>query len=213
MKPFPVRRGLAATLAIALLVAPLPAVAQEAPKPAAPSAAVEGAPGGLASIEAWLRDEQGEHLVGASFLLVSLDGRVPPVSAVTDRLGRVTLRQLSYGYYRYSVEAAGGVYLGNRILLVPPDRGVDIEVDLTPFLPEDEKLGLSRTDPVPGTDKVPVGVARLLERTGPTGLAWFQTGKGVAVIVGAGVLLVGAMIALTDSGSQTTAVSPSSPSR
>ena len=212
MEPSPVRRGLAAALAIALLVAPLPAAAQQAPKPDPPPAA-GATPPGRASIEAWLRDEQGERLVGARFFLVLLDGRAPPVSAVTDRLGRVTLRQLSYGYYRYGVETTEGVYLGSRILLVPPDRGVDVEIDLTPFLPEDDKLGLSRTDPVPGTDKLPVGVARLLEDTGPKGLAWFQTGKGVAVNVGGGILLVGAMIALTDPGSGTDSVSPSSPAR
>lgn len=212
MKRPPLRRTLASALVIALLAAPFPATAREATKKDAPPAAGETPPG-RATVVGWIRDEQGEDLPGARFILAPLEGQSALVSEVTDRFGEFKLRQLSYGYYRYGVETAAGLYLGSRILLVPPDRLVEIEIDLSPFLPEDEKLGLSKTDPVPGTDKIPVGVARLFEETGPKGLAWFQTGKGVAVLVGAGVLLVGALIVLTDTSSEETSVSPSSPSR
>ena len=212
MKSPPLHRALAAALVIALLAAPLPAAAQEAAKKDAPPAAGE-VPPGRATIVGWIRDEQGEDLPGARFILAPLEGQSALISEVSDRFGEFKLRQLSYGYYRYGVETAAGIYLGSRILLVPPDRLVEIEIDLSPFLPEDEKLGLSKTDPVPGTDRIPIGVARLFEDTGPKGLAWFQTGKGVAVVVGAGVLLVGAVIVLTDTSSEETSASPSSPSR
>ena len=212
MEPSPLRRGLAAALVLALLIAPLPAAAEEAPKKDAPPA-VGAAAEGRSSILGWLRDEQGKDLAGARFLLTPIEGQAPPLSAVTDKFGEFALRKVRYGYYRYGIETTTGVYLGNRILLVPPEREVPIEIDLSPFLPEDDKLGLSRTDPVPGTDKVPVGVARLFEETGPKGLAWFQTGKGVAVIVGAGILLVGALIVFTSPDEETTSASPSTPSR
>lgn len=212
MEPTPVRRGLAAALAIALVAAPLPKAAQAAPKKAAPAAAAETPPG-RSSLIGWVSDEQGRHAVGVRFILTPLEGQAPPHSAVTDKRGEFELRLLSYGYYRFGIETPGGVYLGSRILLIPPERGMEEEFELSPFRPEDEKLGLSRTQPVPGTDKIPVGVARLVEDIGPRGLAWFRTGTGVAVIVGSGVLAVGAVILLTDSNTQTTPVSPSSPAR
>lgn len=202
---------LSATLILALLLAPLPALSQAPPPPQ--DSAATAAPPGRATILGSVRDEQGRDAAGARFLLVAMEGQAAPLSAVTNERGEFELKQLSYGYYRFGVETAGGAYLGNRILLVPPERTVEVELDLSPFLPEDEKGGLSRTDPVPGTDRTPVGVARLFEDTGPKGLAWFQTGKGVAVIVGAGVLLVGAVIALTDTESEETSVSASQPSR
>jgi hypothetical protein len=214
MSPSPLRRGLAAALVPALLIAPLPAAAQESAKKDAPPATAVTAEG-RSTIVFWIRDEQGKDAVGLRFFVTPMEGKASPLSApATDRFGESRLGKLSYGYYRYGVETPAGIYLGNRILLVPPEQEVAIEIDLSPFLPEDDKLGVSRTEPVPGTDKTPVGVARLHEETGPRGLAWFQTGKGVAVIVGAGVLLVGAVIALTDSGNtETSSASPSTPSR
>jgi hypothetical protein len=55
-----------------------------------------------------------------------------------------------------------------------------------------------------------VGVATLNESYGPTGWAWFRTGKGVAVLIGSGALLVGGIVALTDAEDEFI-VSPSQP--
>jgi hypothetical protein len=210
MIPCLLRRALAALLLPPLLAAPLPAAAQEPPRDPAPPAAT---PQGTSTIMTWVRDEQGKDLPGARVLLTAMEGKSPPLSSnPTDRFGECRLKNVSYGYYRYAVETPAGFYLGNRVLLVPPEREVAIEVDLGPFLPEDEKLGMSKTDPVPGTDKIPIGVARLKEDAGPKGLAWFQTGKGVAVLVGGGILIVAGVILLTDPDNQETSASPSTPS-
>jgi hypothetical protein len=212
MEPSLFRRGLSASLVLAFLTAPFPAAAQQPGKQDTPPPAGANVEG-RSSLSGWIRDDQKKDVGGARFILTPIEGKAPSLSEVTDSSGKFALRKLGYGYYRYGVETSAGVYLGNRILLIPPERDVKIEIDLSPFLPEDDKLGLSRTDPVPGTDKVPVGVARLFEDSGPKGLAWFQTGKGVAVIVGAGVLVVGAVIVFTDPGGETTSASPSTPSR
>jgi hypothetical protein len=55
-------------------------------------------------------------------------------------------------------------------------------------------------------------VARLKEDTGAKGLAWFRTGKGVAVVVGGGILIVAGVILLTNPDDTETSVSPSTPS-
>ncbi len=210
----PLRRALAALLVPALLFAPFPTAAAQSGPPAPPAgAAAAPAPQGKSSVVAWIRDRQGKDLPGARLLLAPMEGKSPAlVSNDTDRFGECRLKNVSYGYYRYGVETAEGAFLGSRILLVAPEREVPIEIDLTDFLPEDEKLGLSKTDPVPGTDKVPVGVARLKEDTGAKGLAWFRTGKGVAVVVGGGILIVAGVILLTNPDDTETSVSPSTPS-
>lgn len=211
----PLRRALAALLVPALLFAPFPAAAaqSEPPAPTAGAPAAAPAPQGKSSVVAWIRDRQGKDLSGARLLLAPMEGKSTAlVSNDTDRFGECRLKNVSYGYYRYGIETAEGTFLGNRILLVAPERELAIEIDLTDFLPEDERLGLSKTDPVPGTDKVPVGVARLKEESGAKGLAWFRTGKGVAVVVGGGILIVAGLILLTDPDDTETSVSPSTPS-
>ncbi len=186
MIPCLLRRTLAALLLPPLLAAPLPAAAQEAPRDATPAATT---PQGTSTVTTWVRDEQGKDLPGVRVLLAPMEGKGPALASnPTDRFGECQLRNVSYGYYRYGVETPAGTYLGSRVLLVPPEREVAIEIDLGPFLPEDEKLGLSKTDPVPGTDKIPIGVA------------------------GGGILAVAGVILLTDPGNGETTASPSAPS-
>jgi len=206
---FPGRQLIAAILALGLLQAPVPVLARAATEDA-PTEVVT--PAGRATIDLTVRDAQEKPVAGARFVLAPMSGDDPSRTVETDARGNAVIEEIGYGYYRYAVGTPEGPWVGNRILLVPPEKKVDVTVTLGPFLPEDEREGLSPQGGAPGLEGDAVGVARLLEKTGPRGLAWFESGKGVAVIVGAAVLMVGLVIALTDTGSEKVA-SPSQPSR
>lgn len=210
------RRLISFALVLALLPAPVPVLARPAEQaPAAEDAGAASGPAtptGRAELDVTVRDAEQDPVGDARFVLSPMEGGQPARSVQTDARGHAVIEDVSYGYYRYAVGTPQGPWVGNRVLLVPPEQKVDVTVTLGPFLPEDERAGLDPKAGAPGFDGEAIGVARLLEKTGPRGLAWFESGKGVAVIVGAAVLMVGLVIALTDTDSEEVA-SPSQPSR
>ena len=109
-----------------------------------------------------------------------------------------------HGLYDVSFSKDGQAWVGNRVLLVSPKKKQKANFQLGPFLPGDKAAGLEAGAPAPGTAIASTGVARLEEKTGPSGLAWFRTGKGVAVLIGGSALLVGAIIALGKNSSVST---------
>ena len=152
----------------------------------------------------------GSPAAGARVRIMLMDHPETAQEFTTDSNGRFGFEALVHGYYRIAVEHDGQVFAGNRILMVPPGREVEANFQLTEFDLQDDLLGLGPSTQVPGMAKAASGVARLEERIGPSGWAWFRTGKGVAVLVGGGALLVAALIALSESGNDNP-VSPINP--
>ncbi|MDQ7006452.1 MAG: carboxypeptidase-like regulatory domain-containing protein [Acidobacteriota bacterium] len=204
LRPF--RSPAAAVLAIGLLL--LPAIG--------PTAAEEGAagdrpgttaPAGKARLSGVLLDEQGQPVGGARVRLSPMLGETL-LETTTDASGTFRFENLGHGYYRVAFEVGGRGYPSNRILLIPPEEKIEVTFDLGGFLPEDRSLGLGPDRPAPLLDKTSAGVAHLREKIGPSGWAWFRTGRGVAVLIGGGTLFVAGLIALSDSSENV--VSPSS---
>ena len=168
--------------------------------------------GSKAEVKGVVRDEMDAAVPGARVVLSPLEAPERSVSATTDAGGRYAIPGLARGYYSVAVETAGKAYVGNRTLLIQPARDLRADFGLGPFLPEDAFLGLKEGAPVAALGQPAAGVARLHERSPNAGLAWLRTGKGVAVLIGGGVLAVGALIALADDDDEPSRpASPSNP--
>ncbi len=161
-------------------------------------------------LEAIFTDATGAPLPGLRVVLSIVDGD-GRFEAYSDPKGAILIEGLPYGYYKIAVERDGQAYPGNRVLLLPPGRTVEAEFELGAIQAADRRLEIREGDTDPLVGQKVAGTARLVEQLGPSGWAWFKTGKGVAVLVGGGALLVGGIIALSDDDSSNTPVSPSTP--
>lgn len=156
---------------------------------------------GSARLSGQLRDAAGKGLEGARVTLASVEPGAPPQTVLTGRGGSFSFSGLKSGYYTLNFEVDGAVFPSNRILMISPKRAHRADFRLGPTGPQDQLPGGSGPAPV---------MARLVERTGPTGLQWFTTGKGVAVLVGGVALSVAGLIAAT-SGEEERQASSSNP--
>lgn len=163
---------------------------------------------GKSSIVGQVLDEDGKAVSGGRVRLALMDSE-EVVEAEIQPDGSFLFENLRHGYYRLVFEVDRGAFPANRVLLVPPKEKVKTTFHLGGFLPEDRSLGFAPDQPAPLSSGKTRGVAHLVEKTGPGGWAWFGTGKGVAVLIGGGTLLVAGLIALTSA--EESIISPSSP--
>lgn len=192
----------AALLLASLLVLPasLPsALAQEGKEPG------HGALRGKIFLE-----DQKTPAAGATVRAVHLDTNETFEGPLTSADGKYEVTGLPYGYYNLIVETSDGLYLSNRILNVPPEKKVEASFALTESRPDEKEWWEAEPSRrVPGMDRPPDGVARIIERR-DTGSFW-KSGKGIAVIVGGGALIVGALVLTADSSSNEAPQSPTTP--
>lgn len=165
---------------------------------------------GEAELAGEITTADGSPAAGATVQIEPIKTPEATRRTTVDDRGGYQFANLVHGYYRIAVEYRGEVFAANRVLLVPPGREVEANFQLTGFELQDELIGLGPAREVAGMPGAVSGVARLEERIGPTGWAWFRTGKGVAVLVGGGALLVAGLIALSENDDQTSA-SPLNP--
>jgi hypothetical protein len=144
-----------------------------------------------------VHDTAGEPLAGVEVVLGTPEGAIVTRST-TDPDGEVHFEELHHGYYQVAFRRDGEAYAANRVLLVEPEEEHEATFELGGFTARARDLGLSAGDEVPLLGEPAAGVAKLDEAYGPTGWAWFRTGKGVAVLIGGGAMLVGGIVALTD---------------
>lgn len=163
---------------------------------------------GTSRVSGVLTDQQGNAIAGAKVVMGSLEKPGSAASTVTDQAGRYSLDGLTYGHYNVAFEVLGKGYPANRVLTVPPRRRVEANFQLGDFRPDDAQLGLTAGGKVALLDLPAAGIARLEERLGPSGWAWFSTGKGVAVLVAGGAAVVAGLIALS-SGDNNKSSNPS----
>lgn len=165
-----------------------------------PSPALASA-NGTSKLSGALRDPLGQPVGGATVVLKLMESEGIRLTASTDAGGDFKFEKLPYGHYQVMFEVAGKNYASNRVVTVPPRKKLKADFAVSPFLPEDESLGLKEGALLAGTTLPVAGVARMQEKTGPSGLAWFTTGKGVAVLVASGAAIVAGLIALSGSDS------------
>jgi len=144
-----------------------------------------------------INDTGGDPLEGVEVVLGTPEGEIITRGA-TDGEGEIRFEDLDHGYYQIAFRHGGEAYLSNRVLLLEPEEEHEVSFELGGFTARARDLGLAAGDEVPMLGEPAAGVAKLNEAYGPTGWAWFRTGKGVAVLIGGGALLVGGVVALTD---------------
>ncbi len=170
----------------------------------------EADPLGTSTIRGTVRDASGRPVAGLTVAAECMEEPGTIRRARTDDKGRYRLEGLRYGHWKLAFEGNDGAWPANRVLLVPPRKKVEANFTLGPARPEDEELGLRPGTKVPLAERPATGVAHLEEKLGPSGWAWFRTGKGVAVLLGGSALLVAGVIALAEDTNQVIA-SPSNP--
>lgn len=186
----------AVAFTLASLLATLPALAADATPSTDEKAATVASNSGTSVLSGKVKLADGHAAGGLTMTLAPLESRSGVVTAVVGADGTYKIEGLLHGLYDVSFSKDGQAWVGNRVLLVSPKKKQKANFQLGPFLPGDKTAGLEVGSPAPGTKIASTGVARLEERTGPSGLAWFRTGKGVAVLIGGSALIVGAIIAL-----------------
>lgn len=169
------------TAFVPAFLAALIAFAQVAPVLAAADAAGSLVSGRILS-------EAGQPVVGARVLAYHLSSEEVFEAGATDAKGAYEIGNLPYGYFDVAVETPQGLYVTDQVVNVPPAGKVVLTLNLYPYSEASTEEGRS----FPGTDSVPVGVARVQEK--PKGGDFWKSPKGIATIAGSAaavLLLVG----------------------
>jgi len=199
------RRALSAVTVLAVLI-PTVALGQEnAEDPAAVGDSVPRT--GL--LEGRVLDsESGKGTPGAQVFAHHLDTGMVFSAPPTDERGRYRIEGLPIGWFDLYVETPDGLFVANQVVNMPPRGEVDISLALTKFEDKPPSWGVGRRRDVPGVDTPSIGEARLDETA--RGKSFWKKPTGIALVAGGGALVILAIVASGDSGSETTA-SPSSP--
>ena len=120
--------------------------------------------------------------------------------------GRYRIIGLPQGHFDLVFESTEGIFLSNRVIVVPPSGKVTASFALTIKPRKREWWEPEPRRVIPGTDQKPDGVARIRERNRTK--SFWKSRKGIAVLVGSGTLVA---ILVFDTGDGRETASPSSP--
>jgi hypothetical protein len=108
--------------------------------------------------------ETQEPVQAARVYAVHLDTKQVFTSAPSTASGEYALTGLPFGYYDLAVETTDGLYLSNRVINAPAGERVEYSMVLGSPQPEDTEWWSAEPDRrIPGLDRVPDGVARIVE--------------------------------------------------
>lgn len=109
--------------------------------------------------------DKGTPIAGARVYAVHLDSKeVFSTSTPTNARGEYQITGLPFGYYDVAVETPEGLYLANRVINAPAGEKIEISLILGPPQPEDTEWWSAEPDRrIPGLERVPDGVARIIE--------------------------------------------------
>lgn len=176
--------------------------------PLVPSALAAGGGANVSLSGVVASGDRGAPIAGARVYAVHLDTKQVFTSAPSAANGEYQLTGLPYGYFDIAVETTDGLYLANRVINAPAGEKVEISLMLGPPRSEDQWWSAEPNRRIPGLDRVPDGVARIVEggpgavakRVVPpaatkTAAAGPVVAKGTGAGVGAGKLLVPLLVA------------------
>lgn len=137
--------------------------------------------------------DTGEAMVGAKVYAVHLDTKQVFSSAPASGKGEYQITGLPYGYYDLAVETVDGLFLANRVVNAPAGEKVTLSLALGPPQPEDTEWWSAEPDRrIPGLDRIPDGVARIVEGIPRLGRQAIEAATGVAASTGAAASGAGA---------------------
>ena len=163
------------------------------------SAQEMGAAAGQAQLRGRVSAIDGASVAGATIIAYHLPSERVFRSEVTDSSGSFSILDLPYGYYDLAVQTPTGLFVADQVVNLPPSGKASVNMTLSPG-------GTDRSAPrgFPGADEAPVGVAMV--DTKEKGSFWKSPG-GMAIIAGAGAVLLAAIALSGDEDEQ-----PASPS-
>ncbi len=129
----------------------------------------------------------GQPVAGAQVYAVHLDTKQVFKSAPSDKDGKYTIPGLPFGYYDLAVLDTTGLFLANRVINAPAGEKQEVSLSLGPPQPEDTEWWSAEPDRrIPGLDRVPDGVARIIEGRPPkTAIASSESAKGATTATAA----------------------------
>jgi hypothetical protein len=181
--------------------------------------------------------DKATPIAGARVYAVHLDTKQVFTSSPSGAKGEYSITGLPFGYYDIAVETTDGLFLANRVINAPAGERVEISLMLGPPQPEDTEWWSAEPDRrIPGLDRVPDGVARIVEgrpvpgkvaatrapasvadASGPTsGTAGRAAGGAkwlVPVLAGVGVVALGILVDRQDDKDHEYPASPFVPTR
>ena len=106
-------------------------------------------------------------------------------TATTTRKGDFVMLALPFGYFDLAARSADGLYVADQVANVSPAGKNVVEFRLQDF------SGSTQADrrAFPGSDEVPVGVARVQDQR-QVGENFWRGPKGVSIIAGSGALVL-----------------------
>ena len=142
-------------------------------------------PAGEAQLQGRISTMDGSSLAGATIIAYHLSSEQIFKSAAVDGAGNFSIEGLPYGYFDVAVQSPAGLYVADQVVNLPPSGKASLNMTLSPG-------GTDQSAPrgFPGADEAPVGVAMIDQKK--KGAFWKSAG-GIAIIAGAGAVLLAAI--------------------
>lgn len=125
----------------------------------------------------------GIGVSGASVLAYHLSTEQLFTSDPTAVGGQYSLSGLPYGYFDIAVRTADGIFVADQVINIAPAAKSMLTLTLSPF-GAGEPSGVEEPRAFPGTEEVPIGIARVSEKL--RGAEFWRSKKGVSILAGAG---------------------------
>jgi hypothetical protein len=178
------RRVVAAVLTAALAFPAAARTHKDKPKPA-PGSGLEGK----------VVRPDGKPIPGAIVAVRLLDGETTYASVPTDKRGRFKLSALPYGWADLVVTTDKGDFLGDQAINLPPGTKVIVNFNLLETADKPASWWTDRRVEPPGKvslDQV-AGMAQSSQKL--TGVEYWKSPAGIAIIVSLGVVALGLIAA------------------
>jgi hypothetical protein len=142
-------------------------------------------PAGEAQLRGRISAMDGASVAGSTIIAYHLSSEQVFRSDPMDGSGNFSIDGLPYGYYDIAVQTPGGLFVADQVVNLPPSGKASLDMTLS-------RGGADGSAPrgFPGADEAPVGVAMIDQKE--KGAFWKSPG-GIAVIVGAGAVLLAAV--------------------
>lgn len=140
---------------------------------------------GQAQLRGSISTQDGASVAGATIIAYHLSSEQIFRSDPMDGSGSFSIEGLPYGYYDIAVQTPDGLFVADQVVNLPPSGKAALSMTLS-------RGGTDASAPrgFPGADEAPVGVAMIDQKE--KGAFWKSPG-GIAIIAGAGVVLLAAI--------------------
>jgi hypothetical protein len=150
---------------------------------------------GGSRLEGQVLGPDGKPVRGAVVTVRGLEGETSWVSQPSDRRGRYYLQGLTYGWADLMVSTDKGEFLGDQAINLPPGRRVVVSFNLLETADKPASWWTDRrVEPPAGLNVTDVaGMAQGSQKL--TGVEYWKSPAGLAILVGVGVIALAAIAA------------------